>query len=177
MTPGPYWTACRWSRWPNLSLAFWVARSPAQKSSCSARGDARCSGHGPSLTPGNPRRPPCASGSCRLELPALFRALERVNLSPNEIPQRLLRQLFELDADLAEALWALDQPEGSLDRRAMLRDTLAALDQLPSKSAQFRGKLPARTHPTLEPLEGSVRKALNPKEAYNMVPGRDPENA
>src|SRR6266852_5628260 len=96
--------------------------------------------------------------------------------SPVEIPQRLLRQLFELDADLAEALWALDQPEGSLHRRAMLRDTLAALDQLPPKCAQFRGKLPARAHPTPEQLEGGVRKALNLKEAYNMVPGRDPEN-
>ena len=113
----------------------------------------------------------------RLDLLALFRALDRVHLSPDEIPQRLLRQLFELDADLAEALWALDQPEGSLDRRAMLHDTLAALDQLPPKCAQFRGKLPARAHPTLEQLEGSVRKALNPKEAYNMVPRRDPENA
>jgi hypothetical protein len=28
----------------------------------------------------------------------------------------------------------------------------------------------------LEQLEVTVRKALNPKEAYNMVPGRDPEN-
>ena len=59
---------------------------------------------------------------------------------------------------------------------AMLRDTLTALDQLPSECARFRKQLPARAHPTLEQLEGSVRKALNPKEAYNMVPGRDPEN-
>jgi len=79
----------------------------------------------------------------RLDLLALFGVLDRVNLSPDEIPQRLLRQLFELDADFAEALWALDQPEGNLDRRAMLRDTLAALDQLPPTCAQFRGKLPA----------------------------------
>jgi hypothetical protein len=66
--------------------------------------------------------------------------------------------------------------EGSLDRRAMLRDTLTALEQLPSACDQFRKQLPARAHPTFEQLEGSVRKALNPKEAYNMVPGRDPEN-
>ena len=112
----------------------------------------------------------------RLDLLALFRALDRMDLSPAEIPQRLLRQLFELDADLAEALWALDQPEGNLDRRAMLRDTLTALDQLPSKCAQFRKQLPARAHPTLEHLEASIRQALNLKEAYNMVPGRDPEN-
>ena len=112
----------------------------------------------------------------RLDLLALFRTLDRLHLSHDEIPQRLLRQLFELDGDYAEALWALDQPEKSLDRRAMLRDTLMALDQLPSACIQFRKKLPARAHPTLGQLEGSVRKSLNPKEAYNMVPGRDPEN-
>jgi hypothetical protein len=67
----------------------------------------------------------------RLDLLALFRALERMDLSAQEIPQRLLRQLFELAADYAEALWALDQPAGSLDRRAMRQ--VAALDQLPPK--------------------------------------------
>jgi hypothetical protein len=112
----------------------------------------------------------------RLDLVALFRALDRMDLSPAEIPQDLLRQLLEKDADYAEALWALDQPEGSLDRRAMLRDTLTALDQLPSSCAQFRKQLPARAHPTLEQLEGRIRNKLNPKEAYDMVPGRDPEN-
>ena len=112
----------------------------------------------------------------RLDLLALFRALDRMDLSAAEIPQRLLRQLFEKDADYAEALWALDQVEGRLDRRNMLRDTLAALEQLPSLCARFRKQLPARAHPTLEQLEASIRKALNPKEAYNMVPGRDPEN-
>ena len=83
----------------------------------------------------------------RLDLLALFRALDRMDLSPDEIPQGLLRQLLERDADFAEALWALDQLEGSLDRRAMLRDTLTALDQLPSACAQFRKQLPARAHP------------------------------
>ena len=84
---------------------------------------------------------------------------------------------FELDGNLAEALWALDQPEGSMDRRAMLRDTLTALDRLSPACAQFRKQLPVRAHPTLQQLVGNIRKALNPKEAYNMVPGRDPENA
>jgi hypothetical protein len=46
----------------------------------------------------------------RLDLLALFRALDKMDLSPAEIPQRLIRQLFELDADYVEALWALDQP-------------------------------------------------------------------
>jgi hypothetical protein len=95
---------------------------------------------------------------------------------PEEIPQSLLRQLLEKDADCAEALWALDQPEGSLDRRAMLRHALTALDHLPSACAQFRKQLPARAYPTLEQLELTLRKKLNPNEAYNMVPGRDPES-
>jgi hypothetical protein len=112
----------------------------------------------------------------RLDLLALFRALDRMDLSAQEIPQRLLRQLFERDADYAEALWALDQGAESLDQGAMLRHTLKALHQLPSVSAQFRKQLPARAHPTLEDLESSIRKKLNPKEAYNMVPGRNPEN-
>ena len=114
--------------------------------------------------------------AARLDLLALFRALDRMDLSAGEIPQRLLRQLFEKDADYAEALWALDQVEGTVDRRAMLRDTLTALDQLSSVCAQFRKQLPDRAHPALEQLERSVRQALHPKEAYNMVPGTDPEN-
>lgn len=112
----------------------------------------------------------------RPDLLALFRALDRMDLSPKEIPQGLLQQLLEKDADYAEALWALDQPEGSLDHRAMLRDTLTALNQLPSACAQFRKQLPAHAYPTLEQLERTLRKKLNPKEAYNMVSGRDPES-
>src|SRR6267378_6916288 len=78
----------------------------------------------------------------RLDLLALFRALDRMDLSPAEIPQRLIRQLFELDADYVEALWALDQPAGALDMHAMLRDTLAALEQLPQAQARLRKNLP-----------------------------------
>lgn len=114
--------------------------------------------------------------TARLDLLALFRALDRMDLSPDEIPQRLIRQLFELDADYAEALWALDQPPGNWDMHAMLRDTLAALEQLPEARARFRTKLPPRVHPTLTQLEITVRSALDPAQAYNMVPGRAPQN-
>jgi hypothetical protein len=115
--------------------------------------------------------------TARLDLLCLFRTLDRMNLSAGEIPQRLLRQLFELDADYAEALWALDRPAGSFDRQAMLRDTLAALNQLPQLTEQFRKKLPPRSQPTLAQLEERVRKSLRPEEAYQMVPGRNPGNA
>ncbi|PYT03420.1 MAG: hypothetical protein DMF60_18440 [Acidobacteria bacterium] len=114
--------------------------------------------------------------TARLDLLALFRALDQMDLTPLEIPQRLLQQLFELDADYAEALWALDQPQGSFDLRAMLRDTLAALDQLPDAIARFRKHLSKRAHPVLLKIEPAIRKSLNPNEAYNMVPGREPQN-
>ena len=114
--------------------------------------------------------------AARLDLLAMFRALDRLDLSAAEIPQRLLRQLFELDADYAEALWALDQPPGALNLRAMLRDTLAALEQLPTACARFRKNLPKRAHPILASLEPSVRNSLDPREAYNMLPGSNPQN-
>jgi hypothetical protein len=111
--------------------------------------------------------------AARLDLLALFRALDRMDLTPSEIPQRLIRQLLELDADYVEALWGLDQPPGNLNLTAMLRDTLAALEQLPGSSSRLRSNLPPRSHATLSRLEASIRTKLNPPEAYNMVPGRD----
>lgn len=114
--------------------------------------------------------------SARLDLLALFRALDRLDLTPDEIPQRLIRQLFELDADHAEALWALDQPPGTLDLRLMLRDTLAALEQSSEAATRLRKNLPGRIHPALARLELTIRQNLLPAEAYNMVPGRDPQN-
>jgi hypothetical protein len=111
----------------------------------------------------------------RLDLLALFRALDRMNLTPEQIPQRLIRQLFELDADYVEALWGLDQPPGKLNLHAMLRDTLAALEQLPAACSRLRKNLPPQAHLTLSQLELTIRTKLNPAEAYNMVPGRDPQ--
>jgi len=102
-------------------------------------------------------------------------ALDRMDLTPSEIPQRLIRQLFELDADYVEALWALDQPPGTLDVKAMLRDTLAALEQLPAACTRLRKNLPPRAHPRLAQLEVTVRQSLRPAEAYSMVPGHDPQ--
>jgi hypothetical protein len=114
--------------------------------------------------------------TARLDLLALFRALDQMDLTAGEIPQSLLRQLFELDADYAEALWALDQPPGRFKLRAMLRDTLAALERMPQLLVKFHKMLPPRAHAKLPALERSVRKNLNPREAYSMVPSRDPQN-
>ena len=114
--------------------------------------------------------------TARLDLLALFRALDRMNLTPEQIPQRLIRQLFELDADFVEALWGLDQVPGKLNLRAMLRDTLAALEQLPEASSRLHKNLPAQALAPLSQLELTIRSNLDPAEAYNMVPGRDPQN-
>ncbi|PYX79071.1 MAG: hypothetical protein DMG70_29250, partial [Acidobacteria bacterium] len=84
--------------------------------------------------------------AARLDLLALFRALDQMDLTAGEIPQSVLRQLFELDADYAEALWALDQPPGRFKLRAMLRDTSAALERMPQLLAKFRKMLPPRAH-------------------------------
>jgi len=44
--------------------------------------------------------------AARRDLLALLRALDRMDLTPFEIPQRLIRQLFELAVDSVQALWA-----------------------------------------------------------------------
>jgi hypothetical protein len=49
--------------------------------------------------------------TARLDLLSLFRALDRMRLTPQQIPQRPIRQLFELDAGYVEASW------GSINRR------------------------------------------------------------
>ncbi len=112
----------------------------------------------------------------RLDSLALFRALDRLDLHASEIPQGLLRALFDLDADYAEALWVLDQPRGRFNLAAMRRDTLAALDRLPLAQEHLRQKLPSRIHPRLHALERAIRTALDPREAYHGIPGRDPDS-
>jgi hypothetical protein len=113
--------------------------------------------------------------SARLNLLALFRALDQMNLSARQIPQDLLHQLFELDADFAEALWALDQPSDSLDFNAMLCDTNASLMVLSDVCDRFRDRLPPPAASTLSNLERSLLPNIDPEEAYNQVPGRDPK--
>lgn len=91
-------------------------------------------------------------------------------------PAPIERQLFELNADYVEALWGLDQPPGKFNLQAMLRDTLAALEQLPAACSRLRDNLPPSAHPILAQLEPDLRINLDPAEAYNMVPGRNPQN-
>jgi hypothetical protein len=85
-----------------------------------------------------------------------------------------LRDLFELDADFAEALWALDQPPHSLDFRLMVRDTLASLKRWPEDCQEFLDKLPSLVLQPLADQRKSILPTLTTQDAYSQVPGRDP---
>lgn len=112
--------------------------------------------------------------AARLETLALLRALDRAMIPLPQLPHAELHQLYELDADCAEALWALDQPAGSLDVAAMVRDTLASLQHLPAARDVVRTRAP--TPLRVEQLESSIRAELDPREAYNDIPSHLPQN-
>jgi hypothetical protein len=111
----------------------------------------------------------------RLDTLALLRALDQGRLTPRDLPHAALAQMATLDADCAEALWALDQPPGTLDVDTMVRDTLTSLDTLADVRAQVRLGIPAASRSHLQTLEPLIRATLDPREAYNDVPGRDPQ--
>jgi hypothetical protein len=94
--------------------------------------------------------------------------------SPRDLPQRALHAVFVLDADCAEALWALDQPAGTVNHRAMLRDTLRTLERIVPARDQLRTALHTAARDHLQALELLVRATLDPSDAYHDVPGRDP---
>ena len=112
----------------------------------------------------------------RLDLLALFRSLDRLDLTANEIPQDLIHDLFELDADFAEALHVLDWPNRGLDVRAMLADTLASLRRLAPTRQQFLDGLAPRALQPLEKQIATIRPMLTKVDAYHSIPGRDPQN-
>jgi len=109
----------------------------------------------------------------RLESLALFRALDRVGLQPAEIPQPLLRTLFELDADCGEALLCLDRPPKGFNGAAMLKEITDTLKKLPETRQILREQLPSRVRAKLKSFEEIIGIAQDPQEAYNGVPGRD----
>ena len=113
--------------------------------------------------------------AARLDARALFRAIDRLDITPFEMPQALIHALFELDADCAEALWALDQPAHALDFKAMVRDTLASLKHIPAVRAEFLQKIPERSKAPLDKIAKEIRSGLKMSDAYLQVPGRDPE--
>lgn len=113
--------------------------------------------------------------TARLDLLALFRALDKLSLSPDDIPQGQIHELFELDADFAEALFVLDKPPPGLHTEAMVRDTLTSLGTLQEARENFLSLLPESSLQPLAALENDIRGALTPQDAYLGIPGRDPQ--
>lgn len=112
----------------------------------------------------------------RLDTLALLRALDRVHIPLPHRPHAELQHLSQLDADCAEALWALDQPAGALDVAAMVRDTLASLAHLPAARDVVRTRVPTPPRVAALTLEASIRADLDPREAYNDIPRHSPQN-
>ena len=83
-----------------------------------------------------------------------------------------LAALATQDADCGEALWALDQPPHALDLVAMVRETTVTLTRLPHTRQQVRDALAPPTRDHVAQLERVIRAALDPREAYNDIPGR-----
>lgn len=105
----------------------------------------------------------------RLDLCALFRSIDRRRVL-QDFPDEL-RVLAELDADLAEALWVLNQPGKRFDLGAMSRDTLASLDRIPTARAHVLALLEPSEQADLDACVEAVRASLRPEEAYAEVPG------
>lgn len=110
--------------------------------------------------------------SARLDLRALFRSVDRLHLV-KDLPAEL-RCVLELDADCAEALWALDQPPGAFDLTAMTRDTVDSLSRLPEARKRFLALFDGPTRQLLEQRIQGTRGCLSPDDAYLEIPGRDP---
>lgn len=110
--------------------------------------------------------------AARLDLRALYRALDRLRLT-QDLPAELGR-LQELDADFAEALWVLDQPRGRFDLTAMTRDTVESLARLPAARERFLALFDGLTRELLEQRVQVTRGGLSPDDAYLEIPGGDP---
>lgn len=108
--------------------------------------------------------------TARLDLLALFRALDRLCLTADEIPQPELHDLFELDADFAEALCVLRQPLHGIDVEAMVRDTVASLEALPDARENFLQLLPSSSCQPLAALVKTIRQTLTVQDAYHSIP-------
>ncbi len=104
----------------------------------------------------------------RQEQLARFRGLDRVYVSAPEMPQKELKKLMELDADCAEALWALDNPRG-LDLRKMVRDTEKSLRRLPKVREELLAKLPERVLAPLAIHEAQILTTLTLQDAYRDI--------
>lgn len=112
--------------------------------------------------------------TARIELLALFRAIDQLPMDARELHQPTLNELFDLDGDYAEALWVLDEPAAKVDVRRMMRDTRRALGRLAETRARFMFYLPPPRAAALEAKVQLMRQTLSPQDAWHAIPGKDP---
>jgi hypothetical protein len=108
----------------------------------------------------------------RLDLRALFRTLDQLRLA-QDMPDEL-HELFELDADLAEALCVLDRPPPGMNWNAMLEDTHNALASLDDATAAFLNTLRPALARHCAALAAQVRPTLTLEDAYLDIPRGGP---
>jgi hypothetical protein len=106
--------------------------------------------------------------SARLDLRALYRALDRMLLA-QDLPDEL-RRVQELDADFAEALWVLGQAPGRFDLVAMTRETFASLDQLADARERLLALFDRSTRAQIEDRAQATRRVLPAADAYLELP-------
>jgi hypothetical protein len=111
--------------------------------------------------------------AARLDLRALFRAADHLRLG-QDLPDEL-HALLELDADFAEALWVLDQPQECFDLTAMEHDTLASLHEVPAARQEFLRLLTPSERRRLADRAAVVRSTLTTDDAYFDIPGPNPQ--
>ena len=104
----------------------------------------------------------------RQEQLALFRGLDRVDVLAQEMPQKELKELMELDADCAEALWALDNPHG-LNLREMVRDTEKSIRRIPKVREELLAKLPERVLAPLASHRAQILTTLTLQDSYRDI--------
>ena len=107
----------------------------------------------------------------RLELRALFRALDRLRLA-QRVPVEL-RRLLELDADFAEALWVLDHAPAHVDWAAMVRDSRVSLARIGATRTVFLARYDEPGRAELAFCEKEERRRLSPEDAYLDIPGEE----
>ena len=96
---------------------------------------------------------------------ALFRGLDRVDVSAQEMPQKELKKLRALDADCAEALWALANPRG-LKLRKMMKDTERSIRRI---RKELLAKLPERILAPLANHNAQILTTLTLQDTYRNI--------
>jgi hypothetical protein len=110
--------------------------------------------------------------SVRLDMRALFRALDQLGVG-QRVPTEL-REVMELDADVAECLHVLDMNASRFDVPLMVRDTLTSVARVQPTMAAFLDTIDGDERERVVARAEVVRSTLGIADAYVDIPGRDP---